>query len=453
MHGAFQAHTPALHNVSSSMRRRSEDLDDLSSQVGSTSVSGHAFGSLGGNAASSSNNHIQHASQAVGHAAQTHRAGADNLRRSASAYEAADERAAQSFHAINSHAPGDTTAPSAGPSNRAGPSNTQTGPYNLRPGTVGAHPWMTNPPRPPGQPPAWGAGGPSKQELDEFGSRWQDYHGRPLRWGDPGALAQRPQHEQDAAAQHDQTIVAQHQANLTDLNQRLRPNGFQITTGHHDFDPVVKPIRGQNADGSLKLGNPTSYQQFADGHGGRPPAGRAEAQELHEWAQGTRPFNQLSPHVKDIAVITHVAENGRGFQHQVGHFDNKVGEIANLPPGQEAEANRRWQALIGRDNPSFVPAGQNVNAEAGYGRPIPANWNRLPQDVQDSRFDNRITTQENRLYDGPPSPVPHEEYDTTPLGPGDHTDPNRFYLPQGYPLPPGVQRPPNTYDSDDEMDG
>jgi uncharacterized protein YukE len=410
------------------MHQRSQELDELSTRVGSTSVGSGALGSLGSNTASSSNSHIQRASQAVSQAAQTHRTGADNLRRSASAYEEADEQAAQSFRAINSRSP----SPS-------------TGPYDMRPGTAGGHPWLTNPRPTQGPPPAWGPNGPTKQDLDEFGKRWSNYHTSPGNWMHPDEFAKLSQADQQRLTANHTAAQAEHQQHLADLNNRLRPHGFQIGTVHHDFDPVVRPIGH----------NPTSYQQFVDGTATRPPASQADAQQLHEWTQGTRPFNQLPPHLQDIAVITHVAENGRNFGPQVAHFDQQVGHIAALPPGQDAAANQQWQALLGRDhNPSFVPAGQNVNAETGFGRPIPAKWNSLPQHEQDAKFDHRITTEENRIYQGPPSPTPHEEYDTTPLGPHDRPDPNRFYLPQGYPLPPGVQRPQNTYeDSDDEMNG
>jgi hypothetical protein len=436
-----------MHQVSSSMTARSQDLDDLSTRVGGTNLHGSSLGSLGSGTASSANNHIQHAAQAVGQAAETHRQRADRLKRTATNYEETEQRSAKRLRAIS---PERSDVEMAGPS-QAGTSATGTTATGrpARQSAPGEHPALASRPTPYVKPPAWGPNGPTKDELNEFGNRWAEFHTRPTNNIDPSKIHELPPAEQQRIAQEETVFQDNHKKNLADLNERLQPLGFKVTRGAQEHDPLVKPITAKPG-GGFKEGTPTTYQEFINGTEHRPPANHADAVQLAGWQQGHVPFNQLPQHLKDVALITHVAENGRNFGPHVSKFDNEVVNIANLPPDQRHQANAMWQQLAGRDNPSFVPAGQKVNEEVGFGRPIPQKWDNLPQDQQDARFEQRWQSEEKRIYGRPPSPEPDEEYTNEPLHRHDVTDPNRTWLPPGYTPPPGSNPPLNPYSHEDE---
>jgi hypothetical protein len=88
------------------------------------------------------------------------------------------------------------------------------------------------------------------------------------------------------------------------VNAGLNSVGFKIGRGWQNYDPVIRRIGGK----------PSSYAQIAAWAARQPNAGREVAQLFLNWAtDDATGLQNLPTELQDLAIITHLAEVGRGY--------------------------------------------------------------------------------------------------------------------------------------------
>jgi hypothetical protein len=132
-HGGFTTHAPTLEAHAGRTEDRASQLRQHGSSVGSTSMPGHALGSLGSSHAGALNSHYQRAGTAVQGAGERMSTIAGNERTNASNYRNADDENARRFSSIMT--------------------DTDSSTHQSMPG-VGGHSSTPGPSAPPPAPPA-----------------------------------------------------------------------------------------------------------------------------------------------------------------------------------------------------------------------------------------------------------------------------------------------------------
>ena len=91
---------------------------------------------------------------------------------------------------------------------------------------------------------------------------------------------------------------------IAHVNSELGSLGFKLGRGWQNYDPVIRRTGSR----------PTSYAQIAGWAERHQDQGRALAQQFHDWATGDEVGLLVLPvQLQDLAIITHLAEVGRGY--------------------------------------------------------------------------------------------------------------------------------------------
>lgn len=85
---------------------------------------------------------------------------------------------------------------------------------------------------------------------------------------------------------------------IAHVNNQLNVVGFQMGRGWMNYDPVIRRVRGK----------PSSYAEIVSWASRHADSGRQAAQLFLNWA------TDLPAELQDLAIITHLAEVGRGYQ-------------------------------------------------------------------------------------------------------------------------------------------
>lgn len=94
---------------------------------------------------------------------------------------------------------------------------------------------------------------------------------------------------------------------ITHVNNDLNAIGFRLGRGWQNYDPVIR-----------RAGRPSSYLQLATWASALPDHGVAMAQLFLDWATGTAvTLAHLPIQLQDLAIITHLAEVGRGYSSSI----------------------------------------------------------------------------------------------------------------------------------------
>ena len=92
---------------------------------------------------------------------------------------------------------------------------------------------------------------------------------------------------------------------ITHINGQLNSLGFKLGRGWMNYDPVIRRIGG----------TASSYAQIASWASLQVDGGRSAARTLLNWAtDDTTGLLDLPVELQDLAIITHLAEVGRGYQ-------------------------------------------------------------------------------------------------------------------------------------------
>lgn len=125
------------------------------------------------------------------------------------------------------------------------------------------------------------------------------------------------------------------------VNEGLGEHGISMNRGWQDYDPVIR-----------MAGKPDTYNQLAGVAGAQPDGGKQMAAEFMAWAKGDLPFEDLSRELKAMAVITHIAEVGRGYsaalESQLYPLMEEISESASVE-----EAKEGWSQLTDRFDPAL----------------------------------------------------------------------------------------------------
>lgn len=88
------------------------------------------------------------------------------------------------------------------------------------------------------------------------------------------------------------------------VNDQLNVVGFKLGRGWMNYDPVIRRVGAR----------PSSYAQIASWASRQPNTGRAVAQTFIDWmTDDTTGLQSLPTELQDLAIITHLAEVGRGY--------------------------------------------------------------------------------------------------------------------------------------------
>lgn len=91
---------------------------------------------------------------------------------------------------------------------------------------------------------------------------------------------------------------------IAHVNSELAGLGFKLGRGWQNYDPVIRRAGSR----------PSSYAQIAAWALRQPNQGRAVAQQFLDWATGDAVgLLHLPVELQDLAIITHLAEVGRGY--------------------------------------------------------------------------------------------------------------------------------------------
>jgi hypothetical protein len=91
---------------------------------------------------------------------------------------------------------------------------------------------------------------------------------------------------------------------ISQVNFRFSDLGLTLSRGWQDYDPVIRAGR-----------RVSSYAQIAAWAGSQNNRGADAAQQLLDWAQGHLVhLEDLPSQLQDFAMITHLAEVGRGYR-------------------------------------------------------------------------------------------------------------------------------------------
>lgn len=92
---------------------------------------------------------------------------------------------------------------------------------------------------------------------------------------------------------------------IATVNAQLNGIGLKLGRGWRDYDPVIKPLAGK----------PARYLHIATWAAVQPNSGKAVAQQFLNWAtDDTTLLRDLDDPLIELAVITHLAEVGRGYE-------------------------------------------------------------------------------------------------------------------------------------------
>lgn len=110
------------------------------------------------------------------------------------------------------------------------------------------------------------------------------------------------------------------------VNDGLSDHGVSINRGWQDYDPVIR-----------MAGKADTYDKLANFAASQPDGGKQIAAEFMQWAEGDLPFADLSRDGKAMAVITHIAEVGRGYSSALkGQLYPLMNSIAASPTPEVA---------------------------------------------------------------------------------------------------------------------
>lgn len=91
---------------------------------------------------------------------------------------------------------------------------------------------------------------------------------------------------------------------IAHVNNGLAGIGFRLGRGWQSYDPVIRRAGAR----------PSSYAQIAAWAQRQPGQGRAQARQFLDWATGDDiGLAHLPVELQDLAIITHLAEVGRGY--------------------------------------------------------------------------------------------------------------------------------------------
>lgn len=94
---------------------------------------------------------------------------------------------------------------------------------------------------------------------------------------------------------------------IAHVNNNLNAIGFRLGRGWQNYDPVIR-----------RVGRPSSYAQLATWASTQPNNGADVAQQFLDWARGdTVTLANLPVQLQDLAIITHLAEVGRGYASSI----------------------------------------------------------------------------------------------------------------------------------------
>jgi hypothetical protein len=112
--------------------------------------------------------------------------------------------------------------------------------------------------------------------------------------------------------------------------------GFTVYTVWQKNDPFVRSVgkRGQ------------AYKTIMQQCGAKADGGADEARNFVLWHTGHVAFEALSQQMRDLAVITHVAEVGRGYT--ISALRDLIGYLAEVAQGQAkwSELKNRYPAAL-----------------------------------------------------------------------------------------------------------
>lgn len=95
---------------------------------------------------------------------------------------------------------------------------------------------------------------------------------------------------------------------ITHVNSNLNAIGFKLGRGWQNYDPVIR-----------RKGRPSSYLQIATWAHSQKNNGKDVAQLFLDWATGDKlTLKDLPIQLQDLAIITHLAEVGRGYSSSLG---------------------------------------------------------------------------------------------------------------------------------------
>lgn len=91
---------------------------------------------------------------------------------------------------------------------------------------------------------------------------------------------------------------------ISHVNDELNDIGYKLSRGWQPYDPVIRRIGAK----------PESYASIVQWARSHDDSGRAVAQQFLDWAEGDDTMlDDLPVALQGLAIITHLAEVGRGY--------------------------------------------------------------------------------------------------------------------------------------------
>ena len=108
---------------------------------------------------------------------------------------------------------------------------------------------------------------------------------------------------------------------IAQVNGQLNNLGFRLGRGWQNYDPVIRRSGG----------HPSSYANIAQWAHSHQDSGQAVAQRFIDWAEGDQVMLANLPiELQDLAIITHLAEVGRGYSSSLQlHLYPWLRKVAN----------------------------------------------------------------------------------------------------------------------------
>jgi hypothetical protein len=117
---------------------------------------------------------------------------------------------------------------------------------------------------------------------------------------------------------------------VNSLNGRLAAANMRVNRGFQAYDPTVWH------------GRPRKYVDLAAALGGANDGGAGQAGALLRWMDGQCHLHQLGDPTQDLAIITHFAEQARGYGSALPNLRHRLEGIRDASP---AAAKRGWADL------------------------------------------------------------------------------------------------------------
>ncbi|WP_020499654.1 hypothetical protein [Sciscionella marina] len=299
----YSAQPQGLHNMSSKLSNLGSTLDNVAGKVSSAGPGHGAFGVVGQSFGGKITTVLESTGQRITGISKSAHGASRKVKRVAESLQENEEHNKRLFQGLDKNG--------GSGSRGVDPKYHRQGGGHLRPpGAIRPPQEHTQYTPPPGI--ANAHAGPTSEELSAIGKHWNRQN-----WLQAANKTQAYDSLEDLPLK---------------TTSALNQHGISLRPGWWGHDPVIQ------AHGH-KL---TSYDGFVGRVSGKPDGGRQDAQHLHEWANGRRQFRDLPPHLKDMAAITHVAENGRGYTADVVNFNHEMGRIAQMNPQQAAQ---RWREM------------------------------------------------------------------------------------------------------------